>query len=114
MENYCFVFGDIDHFARECQFRWQSPAHARPRQGIIDILDQLGGACYFSTLDLASGFWQVPLREENREKTVFSVGARKPLRIHDYALWSDQRFHYIPAHDGKYPKGDQRLSCFHR
>ena len=33
MENYCFVCVDIGHFARECQFRFQSPAHARPRQG---------------------------------------------------------------------------------
>ena len=39
------------------------------------ILDQLGGARYFSTLDLASGYWQVPLREEDMEKTAFSVGA---------------------------------------
>ena len=41
---------------------------------IDDILDQLGGARCFSTLDLASGYWRVPLREEDREKTAFSVG----------------------------------------
>ena len=48
-------------------------AHPMPR--IDEILDQLGGARYFSTLDLASGYWQVPLREEDMEKTTFSVGA---------------------------------------
>ncbi|CAB3992292.1 Transposon Ty3-G Gag-Pol poly [Paramuricea clavata] len=48
-------------------------AHPMPR--IDEILDQLGGARYFSTLDLASGYWQVPLREEDMEKTAFSVGA---------------------------------------
>ena len=47
---------------------------AQPMPRIDDILDQLGGARYFSTLDLASGYWQVPLREEDREKTAFSVG----------------------------------------
>ena len=41
---------------------------------IDEILDQLGGARHFSTLDLASGYWQVPLKEEDREKTAFSVG----------------------------------------
>ena len=47
---------------------------AQPVPRIDDILDQLGGARCFSTLDLASGYWQVPLREEDREKTAFSVG----------------------------------------
>ena len=48
---------------------------AQPMPRIDDILDQLGGgARYFSTLDLASGFWQLPLREQDREKTAFSVG----------------------------------------
>ena len=35
---------------------------------IDDILDQLGGASCFSTMDLASGYWQVPLKEADREK----------------------------------------------
>jgi hypothetical protein len=48
--------------------------HPMPR--IDEILDQLGGARYFSILDLASGYWQVPLSgEEDMEKTAFSVGA---------------------------------------
>ena len=47
---------------------------AQPMPRIDDILDQLGGARYFSILDLASGFWQVPLREQDREKTPFSEG----------------------------------------
>ena len=40
---------------------------------VDDILDQLGGSRYFSTVDLASGYWQVLLKEEDMEKTV-SVG----------------------------------------
>ena len=32
-ENYCFVCGNIGHFAREYQFRSQSPVNARSRQG---------------------------------------------------------------------------------
>ena len=32
-----------------------------PLPRIDDILDTLGQACYFSTLDLASGFWQIEM-----------------------------------------------------
>ena len=31
----------------------------------------LGKARYFTTLDLKSGYWQIQLREEDKEKTVF-------------------------------------------
>jgi hypothetical protein len=40
---------------------------------IIDVLDSLGKSKYFSTVDCASGFWQIPLREEDRPKTAFST-----------------------------------------
>ena len=40
---------------------------------IDKTLDTLGGASYFTTLDLASGYWQVPLKEENKHKTAFSM-----------------------------------------
>ena len=39
-------------------------AHPMPR--VDDILDRLGGAQHFTTLDLASGYWQVPLHEEDK------------------------------------------------
>lgn len=37
-----------------------------------DCLDSLGEAQYFSTLDCTAGYWQVPLRQEDREKTAFT------------------------------------------
>ena len=38
----------------------------------IDVLlDQLGKSKYFSTLDLASGFWQIRMHPESQKKTVF-------------------------------------------
>ena len=40
---------------------------------IDDILDQLGWTRCFSALNLASGIWQVLLREQDREKTASSV-----------------------------------------
>jgi hypothetical protein len=44
-----------------------------PIPNIQDILDKLGRARYFSALDCASGYWQVPLAEEDRPKTAFST-----------------------------------------
>ena len=38
---------------------------------IDDQLDRLGKAKYFTTLDMASGFHQLPLEEESIEKTGF-------------------------------------------
>ena len=40
---------------------------------ISDVLDSLGKAKYFSTVDCASGFWQIPIRAEDRPKTAFST-----------------------------------------
>lgn len=44
---------------------------AYPLPRINDTLDALGGARWFSTLDLASGYWQVELDEEARQKSAF-------------------------------------------
>lgn len=46
---------------------------AHPLPNITDILDQLGGMQYFSTLDLSSGFHQIEIKEEDKEKTAFST-----------------------------------------
>ena len=42
-----------------------------PLPRIDNLLDQLGESKYFSTLDLASGFWQIPVHPNSREKTAF-------------------------------------------
>ncbi|KAL5488507.1 hypothetical protein EMCRGX_G017449 [Ephydatia muelleri] len=44
-------------------------AYALPR--IDDTLDALAGSKWFSTLDLASGYWQVGMHPDDREKTAF-------------------------------------------
>src|SRR5215204_3378126 len=43
--------------------------HPLPR--IDDILDQMQGSQWFSTIDLASGYWQVEIEKEDKEKTAF-------------------------------------------
>ena len=41
---------------------------------IDESFEALKGAKIFSTLDLIKGFWQVPMKEEDKEKTAFTVG----------------------------------------
>jgi hypothetical protein len=42
-----------------------------PLPRIDEILDSLKGAQWFTTLDLASGYWQIKVKEEHQEKTAF-------------------------------------------
>ena len=44
---------------------------AYPLPRIDESLDQLAGSCWFSCLDMNSGYWQVELDPEDRQKTVF-------------------------------------------
>ena len=44
-----------------------------PLPRIDDLLDQLGQAKYFSSIDLASGYWQIRMSEESKEKTAFAT-----------------------------------------
>ena len=44
-----------------------------PLPRIDDLLDQLGKSKYFSTLDLAAGFWQIRMNNSPKEKTAFGT-----------------------------------------
>lgn len=44
-----------------------------PIPNINDVLDKLGNCHYFTTLDLASGFYQVQMNPEDIHKTAFNV-----------------------------------------
>ena len=55
---------------------------AYPLPSITEILDQLGSAKYFSTFDLASGFHQIRMAQEDAHKTAFST-----LSIQKNAFW---------------------------
>ena len=46
--------------------------HAYPILRIDESLSKLGDAKFFTTLDLGSAFWQVPLRKKDEEKTRFA------------------------------------------
>ncbi|CAG8744292.1 13972_t:CDS:1, partial [Dentiscutata heterogama] len=42
-----------------------------PLPRIDDMLDNLGNAQWFMSLDLTSGYWQVEVKKEDKEKTAF-------------------------------------------
>lgn len=45
---------------------------SHPLPNIQDVFDQLQGASIFSTLDLRSGYWQVPMHQDSIPKTAFT------------------------------------------
>ena len=53
---------------------------AYPLPNIEEILDQLGHSNYFTTLDLANGFHQIPMKPEDAPKTAFST----PTGIYEF------------------------------
>ena len=65
-------------------FRWLNArtlkdAHPLPHQS--DCLAALGGNTYFSTMDLTSGFYNIPMAEEDKKYTAFTT----PLGLHEYS-----------------------------
>ena len=50
------------------EITWKD-AYLIPR--VDDTLDTLAGVKWFSTLDLKSGYWQVEVCKDDREKTAF-------------------------------------------
>ena len=46
-----------------------------PLPRIQDIFDQIGGSKIFSTLDLRSGYWQIPVHRNSIDKTAFICSA---------------------------------------
>ena len=48
-------------------------SHLLPR--ICETLESLAGAAHFSTFDMRSGFWQVPMAKESKQYTAFTLGS---------------------------------------
>ena len=38
---------------------------------VEDLLDRVGSCEFLSKIDLTKGFYQIPIREEDRDKTAF-------------------------------------------
>jgi hypothetical protein len=44
-----------------------------PLPRINDILNKMGGARFYSTMDLSAAFWSIPIAEEDRHKSAFTT-----------------------------------------
>ena len=49
----------------------ETVSNEQPVPRVDDIVDELAGYNVFTTVDMLSGYWQVPVREEDRDKTAF-------------------------------------------
>ena len=61
-------------------------------------LDALAGSQYFSTFDLVSGYWQIPLDKDAREKSAFITGSE--LWKWSPSFRTDFCSSHLPAIDG--------------
>ncbi len=53
---------------------------AYPMPRVDELLDRLGTARFYSTLDLTKGYWQIPLSPLSKEKTAFTT----PFGLHQF------------------------------
>ena len=61
-------------------YRWLNKKTIRNRYPLPlpeETFDRLGGSCVFRKIDLQDGYWQMPIREQDIQKTAFknSLGA---------------------------------------
>ena len=59
-----------------CDFRGLNDVTKKdtyPLPHIRDVIDKMHGSNYWTTLDAASAYWSMPLKEEDKEKTAFSA-----------------------------------------
>ncbi len=53
---------------------------AYPMPRVDELLDRLGTARFYSTLDLTKGYWQIPLSTFSKEKSAFTT----PFGLHQF------------------------------
>ncbi len=55
---------------------------AYPISRVDELLNRLGAACFYLTLDLTKGYWQIPISPLSKEKTAFTT----PFGLHQFII----------------------------
>ena len=73
---YCLDYRDVNAKTKNVGCNWPLPS-------IDDCIDTLAGSQYFSTIDLAAGYWQIMVEEEDIPKTAWisKYGHYESLRM---------------------------------
>ena len=65
---FCIDFRKLNKVTKICKYPLNNP---------MSCFDELGKAYYFTSLDLASAYWSIPLEEGDMEKTAFTTRSGK-------------------------------------
>ena len=99
-----------------CDFRYLNAVTIKdsyPIPRIDESLSKLGDAKFFTTLDLGSAFWHVPLRKKDREKTGFARELRLVSVEVDALRLVQPHGHFSKTDGSGFDKSDEevRESC---
>ena len=79
----------------------------------VDALtDRMQGCSYFSSIDVFSAFWNVPMADEDIEKTGFSTFLRQ-LRVDTHALWARDCLEHVTTSHGLSSSWTRRNCSIH-
>ncbi len=81
---------------------------AYPMPRVDELLDRLGTARIYSTLDLTKGYWQIPLSPLSKEKTAFTM----PFGLHQFVtllVWVVRGASHFSASHGQNPPTAHRI-----
>ena len=81
-----------------------------PFPRVDDTLDSLSGAQWFSTIDLASGYWQVEVAEEDKRENSILYPVWFVSVLHN-AFWVMQCTQYLPTLDERVLTGLHWSTC---
>ncbi len=81
-----------------------------PMPRVDELLDRLGTARIYSTLDLTKGYWQIPLSPFSKEKSAFTTPFGLHLFYHT-SVWVVRGARYRSAPHGQNPPTTHRICC---